>query len=782
MMKRFTVVLVMLSASLMLWSQSPSGDYEQLFKEGIAAFDKQEFETARTKFKRVVNLPETSPALRKEANAFIESCNDKIRERASKSSSASASSKKGGYSIAIHPSNLSLPSDGGTKEITIEASADWEVKQKPDWCKIMEITDNYLKIWCDENPESGPREGEIALTLKNSSKVGNVHLFQERGTEKSGMVYFRTIPGNTLIEVHDSGIYGVSSRAHSIKAGTHDVRVLKDGYEPLDTTIVVPVSSNGKTTIINLELKPEFGILTPEIHLEDNGKEPPFVDFRINRKPIDISNPSGGFSFDDDGVIYNNLYKGGRIPLRPGLYEINISAEGYESYNGYITVGKGEDFKLEIDLSYKSGFLTVVDDRNAEGGIVNIDETIFTGVVGERMRLPVGDYIVEVDKEGYMLDTGILDVRIDEGADVLMKASMTRMVDCVISTDVQGETVYVNGEKVPYQKPSHIIPLMEGKSYVLEVHKEGYWPYRDSIYVSAEDTLKDLSAIQMKKAMPLKIRYDEPNIRISLYARGDSSARDYAGVSPSKSLDTTLYVPYGRYDIKMVRRFESFKDRRLAYKGRINFTESKDEFRIQTWSYNNFIGLGGDYNIVSRDNSQSSSLPAFAYAYLGQFKICNGLSTNLLKASIYDTEDCSFPFTSEDIAQPKWTIGASWLFLNYDFRIGGEIFQYADANILASYAWYPSYCFAVPLTHFSGQDVFIGLEATSRIKYFNVNFRFGVQYLKGRFNCYDLPSSGYINLKDSFVYSPVDRFGVIASLGFAIGGKDSKGRNILRIW
>lgn len=781
MIHRFLLAVMMLMASVALSAQEAAGDYEQLFKEGIEAFDARNLSVALSKFKKVVNMPETSPALRKEANEFIKSCN-RLLAGASRSSASSEASRKKELSLEVHPGNLSLPAAGGTKEIAIGSNAEWEIMFKPEWCKVMEVTDRYLKIWCDENPDAAAREGELAVSLKNGDKVAAVHLFQEKGSEKSGMVYFRTVPGNALIEIPDYGIYSVSSRAHSLKSGSHSVRVLKEGYETLDTTVFVPVAEEGKTTVIDLELKPEFGVIIPEVELEDTGKGMPEVSFRISRKPIDLSNPSGGFSFDEDGVIYNTLYKGGRIPLRPGMYEVSASAPGYIPYNGYVTVEKGDEQNLKIGLRYRSGWLTVLDDRNAEGASVRIDGTDFSCKVGEKLRLPVGEYIVEVQKDGYMLDDGILEVKIEEDKSVLYKAAMTRMVDCLVSTDVQGETVYVNGDKVPYQQPMHRIPLIEGRSYIVEVKKEGYWPYRDSLYVSETDTLKDLRGITMRKTMPLRIRYDEPNVRISLYDPEDSLSRDYAGVSPSKDLDTTLFVPYGKYKVQLTRRFELMKGRRTAYRGRIDFNEKKNDFKIQTWSRKNFIALGGDYTLNSGTAREASSIPVTAYAYFGQFKVCDGLSTDVLKATLFRTGGYPFPYTEADTEAPEWAFGASCLFLNYEFRAGGGFCQYGDANLLLSYTWSPSLSFVLPMTHFSGHDVFAGLEVASRIKYFNVNFRMGAQYLNGRFNCYNIPADRNADLKDCFTESPVGQVRFVVSVGFALGSWDTKGRNVLRIW
>lgn len=789
MMKRIFAIVALIMVSSILSAQEVYAEYEKLFKEGIEAFDNHNYKTALSKFKRVVNMPETSQSLRSQAGEFIKTCNKHLnavvaqpKEQAKEKEVVVTEQKKEVvHTLTLSPMNLSLPAAGGTKEITVESTSDWTIMVKPGWCKVIETADNYLKIWCDENSTQEAREGELAFSANNGKVVGSVHLFQEKGMNRSGHVYFRTVPGNAMIEIPDCSVYGISSRAHKLTAGTHEVRVHKEGYEPLDTTIVVPVSEENKTVVVDLALNPLFGILLPDIEVEDAGRrEQPDVTFRVNRKIVDISNPADGLSFDDDGgVIYNVLYKGGRIPLLPGTYEISASAEGYEDFKTYVTIEKGKTCKLKCGLKYVSGWLTVLDDGNAEDAIVVADEG-FSCNVGEKMRLPVGEYIVEVRKDGYMLDDGIIEAVIEEGKESMYQARMTRMVDCMVSTEVTGETVLINGDKVPYQHPVHVIPLAEGNSYIIEVRKNGYWTYRDSVGVSVSDSLIDMRGIVLEQVHPMHIKYDEPNVKISLYAKKDTVKRDYAGVIPLNGKDTTLNVPYGNYKLQLSRRYEPIKGRKTAYAGNIRFSEKRTSFTVQTWSRANFLALGGDLNLLS--NKPDVSYPVAGSAFVGQFKLWNGLSTSILKASSFNTSGYDFPYKDEETVQPSWSFGASCLFLNYDFRIGGGFCHYGDIAFLLSYAWNPPLTFAVPLTHFSGHEAFAGLELSSRIKVFNVNFKVGTQYVNGKFNCYNVPSDKYTNTKDCFTEHKFDRIALVASVGFSLGGRDAKGRNILRLW
>ncbi|MBR5299213.1 MAG: BACON domain-containing protein [Bacteroidales bacterium] len=796
-MKRLFAALALMIATCVLSAQEITAEYEKIFKEGIEAFDNRQYKTALSKFKKVVNMPETSPGLRNQANEFIKTCNKRLAasvpaapvtpaapvQEADVEPEAAPIKEEIKHTLTVSPANLSLPASGGTKEITIESSADWEIMFKPEWCKVIESTDSYLKVWCDENTSLEAREGELVFSAADNSVVSNVHFFQEKGINRSGMVYFRTIPGNVMVEIHDSGVYGLSSRAHKLSAGSHEVRFVKDGYEPLDSVVVVPVMEDGRTAVIDVALKPQFGLLVPEINMEDNGKPMPELTFRINRKIIDISNSADGFSFDDDGgVIYNTLYKGGRIPLQPGVYEVSVEALGYERFSSNVTIARDSTVNLACDMKFVSGYVTVMDDRNAEGAKVVVDELGFSADIGEKSRLPVGEYVAEVRKDGYMLDDGIIEIVVEEGKETFYKAAMTRMVDCLVSTEVKGETVYVDGEPVPYQQPQHVIPLAEGKTYDIEIRKDDYWTHRCSVEVTPEDTLIDLRNIKLRQVYPLTISYDEPDIKVSLSSVKDTVINGELTVSPVSGCDTTLYLPYGRYDIKLTRRYELIKARRTAYKGHVNFNEKKNKVKIQTWSRRSLAILSGDYYITSGKAIEEGRIPLRANASFAQFRLCNGLSTSILRVSSYETSAVDLPFLDDEIKDPKWIFGASCLFTNYEFRMGGGFCNYGDANVLLSYSWCPPLTLVLPYHHFSGHEAFAGVELTSRIKVFNVNFRLGAQYINGNINCYNVPSNEYEEVKNCFTTSHIDNLSFVASVGFTLGGKDSKGRNVIRLW
>jgi hypothetical protein len=74
-------------------------------------------------------------------------------------------------------------------------------------------------------------------------------------------------------------------------------------------------------------------------------------------------------------------------------------------------------------------------------------------------------------------------------------------------------------------------------------------------------------------------------------------------------------------------------------------------------------------------------------------------------------------------------------------------------------------------------DLFFGLELHSRFPVLNANFKIGYRSLKGGINMYNQGDK-----KNPFNVTPFDFNGIMASVGFTLGGKESKGANILRVF
>ena len=82
----------------------------------------------------------------------------------------------------------------------------------------------------------------------------------------------------------------------------------------------------------------------------------------------------------------------------------------------------------------------------------------------------------------------------------------------------------------------------------------------------------------MEQVDTLWIDSDDPSMLIQLRKKSDPKGQDYALGAKTPTVNrqkTELYVPYGKYRLKLLRDTENKKSRRVAYKGNINFTERR---------------------------------------------------------------------------------------------------------------------------------------------------------------------------------------------------------------
>lgn len=101
---------------------------------------------------------------------------------------------------------------------------------------------------------------------------------------------------------------------------------------------------------------------------------------------------------------------------------------------------------------------------------------------------------------------------------------------------------------------------------------------------------------------------------------------------------------------------------------------------------------------------------------------------------------------------------------------------------MAGYAWSPRLCFVGEYSHLSGTDIFVGAEVCSRLHSINFNLKCGVQIFKGEANYYRKGQSGSGNNDSDWYHKSIDRSQFVVSVGFTLGGKDSKGNNYLRVF
>ena len=776
-MKKLVLVFIIMFISVGLFAQTDES--QQIFSKGLKCWENADYITAKKLMKQVVSMASSTPGLREEAQEIINRCNDKMIDVHVSKSTAT---------LEISEASLQFSSTGDFKELTVFSNIKWEVIAKPEWCEIVEKGARYLKIRSDENKEAKIKPGQIVI--KAGSMTREVFVYQDAAEVAHGRVFFRVSPNNSHVEVED-GTHFYSCTPKVFNQGVHNVKISKDGYESKDTVIVIDQLDQSVRNI-DISLKPLFGKIHP-VFKDEEGNILTNVDFSIGKKTIDLDDYANSHSYDDrKEIIYNELYKDGMIPLNPGVYEVQASAPGYEKVVSRVIINRGDVIEFEHTMQSIMGYLVVEDLRNADGAKVSIPDLGILADIGEPVRLPIGKHQVEILKDDYLLDVGVLDVEIFKEKTTTVGAKMTRMVELLVSTQQGGESLFVNGLPVRYQEPYHRVELTEGEDYEIDIRKKGYWHVYRKFEITKKDSIIDMRNLKLQPVDTIKIKANVPDLMITLKKKDDPGV-DYGEekrIPKTKGEYTSLAIPYGKYRLKLLNTTESRRCKQVYYSGIVNFTPDKKSFKVQTWlrtglSGMKFIGITGYAFDGGISEGLDSHLPPVGNINLFEFPIVKGLSTSLLKGSIFDSRSMEFPFGISDIASKTSHVhtGITCMLLNYDFRIAGYSFRQGDINALVSYSYYPALTNIKGFgwTHFSGHDLFVGLEAGSRIKVLNASIRMGIQYLNGSRNYY-LFQFNDTDTKAHYESYDVNRLSFVIGCNICLGTGSSRGYNIWRLY
>lgn len=782
-MKKIILTIPFLFVSLMMFAQSGTDQIDSLYASAVRARHNGDYDSARNNMSKVLELAVDNQTIRDQASAFLKEISV--------------------FDVNVH--KLNIPSYGDFQELTVNSIDKWTCAEVPEWCVIDDMSDNYLRIWCAPNPYPVSRSGLIVLS--NGDKEITVEVEQDQGKEKKGRVIFRTSPHNAFLETE--GMSGYSSSPMLLGTGEYRISVTKDGYLPKDTVLTLNDVVDTTIMIVDLELQPEFGKIRPII-VDPNGtpwitSDLQNVKFMIGQHQVDIADYANSHSFDSrEPVEYYGFYKEGVIPLRPAVYDIEVSASGYETYKGKVQVELGKTQELRIVMKSITGKLTVKPGdkkKNAEGATVYIPDLFIRAKVGETLELVEGSYRIEVYKDGYLWDNPIDRITIEEGKNQVFEVMMTRQVDLRISTEGGGEEIYLNGERLRASQTK----LNEGEEYEIEVRKPGHWHFLKTIKVSEKDTLFNFTDLKLEKSGVLNLKSDERNLEVILKRKDDATGAvddyNYAEgkvLSAAKSV-TEFKIPHGKYQVILNRNEikAAKKSHRLAYKGVINFDDSLETKYLRTWMIPRpgaLRILGIEYDLTYKSMVASGKVPTPLRANLLEIPIVKGLSTSLAEGAIvytYGRTDlpAHLPLDHYTAMMPA----ISGPLMNYDFRLGGGFCQWGDVSMLLSYTYYLQFERLVEklskgyyygsFDHFEGHDLFFGIELSSRLSFFTGYLRAGIQHLKGN-RCYsfwDYLTSGGISTPTTEMI-PTKQTSFVVTIGFDLGLRSAKGHNIWRVF
>ena len=785
-MKRILTFLTLLLTTLTLLAYNP--DFALKYKQAKDLYDQGQYEKALTTIRNALSqLPDLSADQVSDGNQLISLCNQAINNRdrldlSTELLTVGYESRRDSIGVVA----------GKPNQVTATSNA-------PEWCKVEKLSGGRLYLTIEFNPDKAPRETDVVVKMAKTKKR-TLHVRQDARPETTKWVSIKTTPDRARVSVDGADPY-TGTWQGVLASGDHHVRIEKNGYAVKDTVLhILDNLRSDENVLLDIRLQPQFAKIKVDVKPEDGFSfEPSDLSVTMNGVKVDMT-PRELFSYDDDRDIQRYAYyMDGTVPVSPGWVDVQISAPGFVSQKTQLEVKANSLVPLPVTLNAITGFLSAIDNGQAREATVYLDgENIGTVNDLTARRTMVGEHTLILEREGFLPSEQSYTVVVKENEDAVVKVSMDRYTTLRVNSNPQDARVVVDDEYIgttptkPYvlreQEPDHV--------FRVEVSRDGFLPVTREIvpdFANPQPLEEDITLLNTQK---LTLSADEPNMMVTIKNkwRGDSIFVN-AALLPA---DISLPVRKKPYFVELYR----IGERSAAYKGRLSFSdESKTEHRIRAWSKNYFQLLSANYFLTGiqpieiGNTENGKTYLNMGNASFAKFKLVDGLSTALARGGLFMAKDRQSPLAIKDTKKEKpnpYEVGnaqlipaISALFINGEFRVGATFFDYLDVSAMGAYAWYPDvWKHIVGFSYMSGHDIFVGLEASTRLPIFNVNFKAGVQMYKGlKANIYvsDMGNSG--DLASQFYSEDMNLPNMfVISVGFTLGGMNSKGTNMLRVW
>lgn len=807
MMKKMLFTLLFLIGGMAMVSAQTAGEknsFETMKNAANVYMLNGDFAAAKAQYEGILKLYRQYDSFIKEIRPDYEKCLKELDK--------AAAVKKESERLVFSEPFVNFAYTEEAHSVTVTAGkgglGKWEVVSCPEWCTL-DRGGNNLVIKALRNPDPTLRNSEIIIKMTSGGKTvtRGLPVLQIARPLQERSVRILTNPEGAQITVGSDPTPRISPVTLTLSEGETPIHILRNDYFPMDTFVSVSATDDSKMTKeYKFDLVPRFALAKLTLKAGSGNLDDKNPKLFIGGRAINLDGyyGRGGLkTFNSAGTMINHfeLYQDSErnivIPLEPATYQVIATANDFEDYSYSFTVREGEMIPLDIVMTPKSGTIRFFSGKNAEGTVIK-DGSTPIGTIVDKLELPftADDHKISFEKPDYMSEIPTYAVHVNPGETIDFEINMVPLSYLTINTDPVGVEVVINDVAEGIRTPVYSKPVTLGENTIL-LRQKNYYPVKlvnTSRILGERDTI----SVSLKPTHPLKVLSDSfqapgnPNAGFNIYISSLDGGEDFVINEYDHFTDAVLDLPYGRYKYEYRRyslgpdpgfnqgiRLRGEKRRRdLAYKGTFRFSEKKDVLNRMSYSANgNFTLLTG--NLLLMDHQVTANeLPFKEVGNLEFLKmyVWPGFSTAFAKGVFFNAVD--------EGTTPKNLFSASCVFLNGEQRIGGGLHQFLDVDLLASYYWLPVLHTIekidmswMTFNYVNMRDLFFGLEFHSRFPVLNANFKIGYRSLKGGVNLYNKngKNSGYD-------VSPFEFGGIMASIGFTLGGKESKGANILRVF
>ncbi|RPJ11062.1 MAG: PEGA domain-containing protein [Deltaproteobacteria bacterium] len=351
---------------------------------------------------------------------------------------------------------------------------------------------------------------------------------------KIGEIEVKSEPAGAKVYLDGKGVGETPLTVSKVSPGRHRVQVVKEGYTPHEESL--EVKAREKTRVEVSLRKPMGGILVAaepaganvvidgnrvgvspyegkglapgkhrvrvekegfeawekEVMVKGNEQAQVTVKLRTIAGAVVIrTEPSGASIYIDGGRAGVSPYE--TRDLSPGRHKVRVEKEGYEPWEGEVTVVAEKSVDLPVRLKVMAGELVIESEPAGAKAYLNGKEIGTTPI--KVSGVAPGTYNLRVVREGYAPHEE--KVRAETGKSETVRVSLRKPGgNLVIRTEPPGANVFIDGKSVgvsPYEGKN-----VPPGTYKVRVEKEGYESWEGQVAVETGKAKETLARLNLK--------------------------------------------------------------------------------------------------------------------------------------------------------------------------------------------------------------------------------------------------------------------------------------------
>lgn len=309
----------------------------------------------------------------------------------------------------------------GRVETTVveEIASQWLVITPEPATALVYINDEFVKTGeYQAKLKPGTYSYRVELPLYHT-EAGKLEVGMEKKTlnvklkPAFGQIRVNSQPESGAQVFVDGKLLGATTplTSEAIASGEHTVQVVKEMYQPAVQKVTV---SDGQTTPVTVQLRPNFAVLTVQ-------------------------------ATEGASIAVNNEQKGvgswsGR--LGAGIYSVEARLAKHRAAKQDIELTAGDQRSIDLKPAPIYGSLDVV--SSPSGATITLDGKEYGTTPNTLNRLLIGDYTVELSRQGYA--TVRKTISIAEGTSAMLSETLSNGREVSIRSTPSGAELFVDGK------------------------------------------------------------------------------------------------------------------------------------------------------------------------------------------------------------------------------------------------------------------------------------------------------------------------------------------------